>query len=422
VIYRISCFVVITLLLLTGCDKANEKKVTFPLRSFQNTVGTVYTPLPIKIFTAPTVTEIKFTVPKNVDAIWGATGRDDSGHIYFGASSQSGDYGSAFLYQYNPETGDVIEQSDVVAELKRNQVYRQGMRQNKLHSKFYQANDGYLYFSSFDEGGEAKGINPTWGGNLWRKLPDDTHWQHLLATEEALIGINTNGRYVYALGYWDHALYQFDTETEKIKKVTVGSTNQHVSRNFIVDEIGHAYVPQLIKNDFNEVEVSLAEYNEELKLVANYPLPSYQSADFEHHHGIVAYTSMKNGNIYFTSADGGLYQVKPFDKSATKVQYKGMMHPDGEAYIASLFAIDGTGILAGIGRQSVKGGDRGYEWIIFNTNLNQAMTTKIELDSVDKPLLYGTLTRDNKGDMYLVGRQKALTEGYEPLLLNLSID
>ena len=412
--YRIQCCAVVILWLLTACDKTNENQTTFPPRSFEDTVGTVYTALPKKMFAAPTITEIQFHVPENVDAIWGATGRDDNGRIYFGASSHSGDKGSAFLYQYNPETGDIIEQSDVVSELKSNQVYRRGMRQNKLHSKFYQANDGYLYFSSFDEAGEAKGVNPTWGGNLWRKLPNDKHWQHVLATEEAIVGINTNGRYVYALGYWDHVLYQYDIETDKVQRVTVGSTNRHVTRNFIVDELGHVYVPQLIKNDFNEVEVSLAEYDEELKLVAIYPLPSYQSDDFKEHHGIVAYTSMKNGDIYFTSADGGLYQIIPFDKSATKVQFKGMMHPNGKAYIASLFSIDGTGILAGIGRQDTKDGGIGYEWIIFNTSLSLANTTKIP---VSNSLLYGSLTRDNKGDMYIVGTSKN-----KPLLLNLSVD
>lgn len=412
-IYRIQYFVV-CIWLLTACDKAIQQQPTFPQRSFENTVGTVYTAPPEKIFDAPTITEITLNVPESVDAIWGAIGRDDKGLIYFGASSHGGDEASAFLYQYNPETGSIIAQSDVVTELKRNHVHRRGMRQNKLHSKFYQANDGYLYFSSFDESGEAEGVNPKWGGNLWRKKPNDKHWQHLLATEEALVGINTNGRYVYALGYWDHVLYQYDIQTNTTKRIAVGSTNRHVSRNFIVDELGHAYVPQLIQNDFNEIKVSLAEYNEQLKLVATYPLPSYQSDDFRKHHGIVAYASMKNGDIFFTSADGGIYHIKPFEQSAKKVQYKGMMHPNGKAYISSLFSIDGTGIIAGIGRQDKKDGGVGYQWIVYNTSLNMANTTKI---AVNKSLLYGSLTRDNQGDMYIVG-----TSNNKPLLLNLSLD
>ena len=408
------------MIILSGCEQPAEveDKIVLPERSFANKAGTVFTPLPHDLFAAPTVTEIKIDVPDSIDALWGATGRDDSGKIYFGTSSHGGDYGSAFLYQYAPETGVMVHQSDVVTELKRNNVYSEGMRQNKLHSKFYQADDGYLYFSSFDEGGEAEGINPTWGGNLWRKLPNDKHWQHVFATEEALVAVNTNGRYVYALGYWDHVLYQYDIKTAKTKKVIVGSTQMHASRNFIVDDLGHAYVPKLIVNDINEIEVLLAEYDSQLTLVATYPLPSYQSDDYEKHHGIVGYTSMKNSDIYFTSADGGLYHIKPFDKSAKKVQYKGMIHPDGSAYIASLFSIDGESILFGVSKKK----NSKYEWIIYDSNLQQAISVLMPLKDIKKPLLYGSLTRDNNGDFYVVGWQKIEGSGHTPLLLKVALD
>jgi hypothetical protein len=409
------------LVILTGCEQPAEVKreIEMPKRSSVNKAGTVFTPLPKDLFAAPIVTEIELDVPDSIDALWGATGRDDNGLIYFGTSSHGGDYGSAFLYQYDPETGAIVKQSDVVTELKRNNVYSEGMRQNKLHSKFYQADDGYLYFSSFDEGGEAEGINPKWGGNLWRKLPNDKHWQHVLATEEALVAINTNGRYVYALGYWNHVLYQYDTTTTtKVKKVTVGSTQMHVSRNFIVDQLGHAYVPQLKMNDFNEIEVALAEYDNQLNFVNFHPLPSYQSNDFENHHGIVGYTSMKNSDIYFTSADGGLYLIRPFEKPAQKVQYKGMMHPDGKAYIASLFSIDGEGVLVGIAKKKKSK----YEWVIYDSNLQLASNTLMPLNDVKKPLLYGSLTRDNNGAFYVVGWQKKQESGHSPLLLKVVLD
>lgn len=120
----------------------------------------------------------------------------------------------------------------------------------------------------------------------------------MLATEEALVAVNTNGRYVYALGYWDHVLYQYDIQTSEVNRVKVGPVKKHVSRNFIVDELGHAYVPQLRINDFNEIEASLAEYDIHLNQIASYPMPSYQSESINEHHGIVAYTSMKNGYIF----------------------------------------------------------------------------------------------------------------------------
>jgi len=411
--------ILISILAIVGCDNLSEKQTELPLRSFENRVGTVYSSYPENVLSVPTITEIKLNAPENVDAIWGATGRDDQGHIYIGASTHGGQSGSAYLYQYNPDSNTVVKQSDTVSELKRNNIYREGMRQNKLHSKFYQANDGYLYFSSFDEGEEAEGINPAWGGNLWRKLPNDKHWEHILATEEALVGINTNGRYIYALGYWGHVLYQYDTRSQKIKKVVVGSTQKHVSRNFIVDEKGHSYVPQLTVNDFNEIEVSLAEFNADLKKVGDYLLPSYQSDNFKNHHGIVGYTSMKNGDVYFTTADGGLYHVQPFNKPNEKVSYKGMMHPEDKASIASLFSVDGKSILVGVGRSKKKVNNGKYEWITYETSINLSYSKDLPLANIKDPLLYGSVTRDNHGAFYVVGWQKANTAQYSPLLLRI---
>lgn len=391
-----------------------------PARSFANKVGTVFTPSPQNALKPPSVEIITLPEIADNDAIWGATGRDDNGSIYFATSSHGGEYGSSYLYQYDPITKQISAQSDTVTQLKVNNVYRQGMRQNKLHSKIYQADDGYLYFSSFDEGGEAQGINPTWGGNLWRKKPNDQNWQHVFATEEALVGINTNGRYVYALGYWDHVLYQYDTQTSKIKRVVVGSVGTHTTRNFLVDEVGHVYVPRLTENDFNEVTATLVEFDVNLAEVATYPLPSYQSEKISSHHGIVAYTSMKNGDIYFTSAEGGLYRIQPFLSGNSKVSHQGLMHPDGEAYIGSLFSIDGEGLLAGIGRSKANKAATKYEWIIYQTSLKLPYTTELPLVGINSPLIYGSLTRDNEGRFYSVGWHK-VDVGYSPLILKITL-
>jgi len=409
--------VLICLLLLIGCEKRTEVETELPTRSLENRVGTVFTALPYDLFKAPTIEEISLPELDSIDAIWGAIGRDDDGYIYIGTSSHGGSYGSAYLYQYDPVTGEIIAQSDVVSQLKLNNVYRPNMRQNKLHSKFYQADDGYIYFSSFDEGGEEEGINPTWGGNLWRKKPHDKSWQHLLATDEALIAVNTNGRYVYALGYWDHVLYQYDTQTAEFTKVVVGSVKEHVTRNFIVDEIGHAYVPQLKENDFNEIESYLIEYDIHLNQVARYPMPSYQSDNISKHHGIVGYTSMKNGDIYFTSAEGGLYQINPFEKKHQKLSYKGMMHPDGEAYIASLFTFAGESYLAGVGRKS---GTNKYEWLIYEKNSGLAVNLPLNTQNYKDLLLYGSLVKSKNGGFFVVGwNNKQGIKGYQPVLLKL---
>jgi hypothetical protein len=298
------------------------------------------------------------------------------------------------------------------------------MRQNKLHSKFYQANDGYIYFSSFDEGGESEGVNPTWGGNLWRKKPHDINWEHLLATEEALVAVNTNGRFVYALGYWDHVLYQFDTQTEEVNRVVVGSVKEHVSRNFIVDELGHVYVPRLTENDFNEIEAYLIEYDTRLNQIASYPMPEYKSDNMNSHHGIVAYTSMKNGDIFFTSSEGSLFQIKPFIEDHSKLINKGYMHPDGEAYIASLFTIDGIDVLVGVGKKKEnkeKRGKKKYEWIVYDASYDLSNAIELPMNYINKPLLYGSLTRDEAGKIYLCGWSK-LNNTYQPLFLYLTIN
>ncbi len=401
-----------SILLLTGCDQTRDE-IELPTRSFENRVGTIFTSLPLDILAAPSVEIIELPrTSANLDAIWGASGKDDNGNIYFGVSSHDGNYGSSFLYQYNPSTEQVISQGDTVRELKNNDIYREGARQNKLHSKIYQANDGYLYFSSFDESGEDEGINPMWGGHLWRKLPDSQNWEHVLSTPEALIAVNTNGRYVYALGYWNHVLYQYDTKTGDTEKVVAGSVNMHVSRNFIVDETGHAYVPSLSYEDSELIKVELIEYDTQLNVVATYPLPSYQAKNINHHHGIVGYTSMKNGDIYFTTADGGLYLISPFQDTKPKLQYMGMMHPDGKAYIPSLFTIDGEELLVGVGKR------KSYEWIVYETTIDMSYSTKLDVNKLKNLALFGSLTKNNEGDMYVVGRHHT-QDGYQPLLLKI---
>ena len=64
-------------------------------------------------------------------------------------------------------------------------------------------------------------------------------------TPEALIAVAVGDRYAYALGYFGHVLFQFDTATRDVKRIPVGSVGGHVSRNFIADYRGHAFVPRL---------------------------------------------------------------------------------------------------------------------------------------------------------------------------------
>src|SRR5262245_11154499 len=85
-------------------------------------------------------------------AIWGATGVDRSGHIFFGmTSNDTRGSGSAHLFELNPASDTFTDRGEVVAELERLQLRRPGETQMKIHSRIVQAIDGYQYFSSMDE-------------------------------------------------------------------------------------------------------------------------------------------------------------------------------------------------------------------------------------------------------------------------------
>ena len=131
------------------------------------------------------------------------------------------------------------------------------------------------------------------------------------------------------------------------------------------------------------------------------------------HHGIVGYTSMENGNIVFTTSDGGLYELNGWSSAPDKLTYLGMMHPDGSAYIPSLFPLDGKSLVVGVGRVP-KGG---YEWIIYELPSRFSATYTLELN-IGRALLYGTSTKDDEGNFYLVGRHKGKDgHGAEPTVL-----
>jgi hypothetical protein len=419
--FGITVLIAIFLFTVGGCgNESGDFGERSPLRSFENQVGTRFAPIESFSFKPPEIIEIPFSSDPRSNAIWGAIGRSDQGNIYLGASARSGEDSTAFLYQYDPKSGAIEPQGDVLDQLKRAGLYKPGMGQNKLHSKFYQADDKYVYFASFDEQGEEKGINPTWGGHLWRKKESDQDWQHLLATQEALIAVNLAGNYVYALGYWDHVLYQFDTRNSNTKRVVVGSLPNHVSRNFIVDPRGHAYVPKVTMDQAGNVQSYLNEYDVNLNLVGSYPMPSYRAKHMGGHHGIVGYASMKNGDIVFTTSDGGLYELEVFSTSAEKLKYLGLMHPAGKAYIPSLFPLDGESLVAGVGRTP---GKKGYEWILYEFQTGFSATYSLDAGDLPKSLLYGTQTRDDEGNFYLVGKQKGSDgEGARPVLLMISAD
>ena len=351
-------------------------------------------------------------------AIWGATGFDRSGHIFFGITSgdKSGS-GSAHLIELNPATDTFSDRGNVVNELTRLGLRRPNESQMKIHSRIVQAADGYQYFSSMDETGENDDGSklPTWGGHLWRRGPSGV-WEHLAATPQALIAVASGSSFVYSLGYFDHVLYQFDTRTKRLRSVTVGSVEGHVSRNFFVDDRGHAFVPRTTSNGGTAL-AALVEFDTDLKELGTRPLAEYFETRPGDSHGVVAVSPDGGHGWYFTTANGRLYHEEPNLSGAFTLADLGWVHPAGGRYPASMFRDDRTGTLYLVVLPQQNGG-RTCEWI---TRSASGQTTVAPFPYGDAPefpagvLLYGSMTRDPSGRFYVVG-----TLNLKPVILQVT--
>ncbi len=398
--------------------------------TYEQLTGSVFLPTPHSARLVPTAREIEIPRFLGADAIWGATGRDTRGHIWFGVSAARIAEPSAHLFELDPATHEVIDRGSVTAELERAGLLRPGEGQMKIHSKIVQADDGHLYFSSMDEQGEQEDGSrlPTWGSHLWRYRIAGNQWEHLASVPEGLIAVGGVGRRVYALGLFGHVLYQFDTSSKQLRKVRVGSVGGHISRNLIADEQGHVYVPRLretvVSAGRNVILATLVEFDEELREVRETPLPHYFKSDQQSGHGIVGFCYLSDKSIVLTTDSGHLYQVRPSGNgTAADVRSLGWIHPDGESYTPSLFTLAGARYLLGVGKRP--GGD--FEWLTFDllTGRSLARTLGVPHHADDvfrrNPLaLYGSLTRDDSGGFYIVGRYGG--EGIsQPILVRLSL-
>jgi hypothetical protein len=354
-------------------------------------------------------------------AIWGSTGVDRAGHIFFGMTSND-DHGSgsAHLFEFNPATDSFTDVGNVVAELERLGIRRPHETQMKIHSRIVQAADGYQYFASMDETGENDDGSklPTWGGHLWRRGASGK-WEHLAATPHALIAVATGGPYVYSLGYFDHVLYQFDTRTKRIRSATVGSSSGHVSRNFFVDDRGHAFVPRVTTpTSPASGQASLVEFDADLKEQARFPLNEYFESTPVDSHGIVAVSDDGGRGWFFTTGKGRLYHQEPDRNGGSTVTDLGWVHPAGSRYPASMFRDDRTGNLHIVAMPGHYGGSR-CEWITRSPGGQTAVAPFRYGDAPEFPggvLLYGSMTRDTNRRFYVVG-----TLNYKPVILQVTL-
>jgi hypothetical protein len=388
-----------------------------PARAYEAQTGSRYLPLPKNPFQAPIVRELD--VPSFADAtsVWGATGRDDDGGIWLGVSAAHGGM-SAHLMLYDAATDSWQDRGTVLDQLAAAGLRREGEGQVKIHSKIIPANDGWLYFTSMDEDGEDASANlpPRWGGHLWRIDPRTNQWQHLLAAREGLIAAAGVGRYVYALGYWGHVLYQYDTSTGAAKSVLVGSVGGHVSRNFVADVRGHAYVPRLATQPNGKVLTKLVEYDVNLQEVAATPLDYYLGSESPAaNHGIVGLAYLADGRIVFTTHRGHLYAIDPTLGGSASVKAVGWFHPAGEAYAPSLFTFNGKSVLAGVTQRAGR-----YEWVVFDLTTGISFAFPLDTKGLRNVLLYGSVSRDNTGRFYVAGWASGPTGGQRPLVLQIT--
>ncbi|MCU1381409.1 MAG: hypothetical protein JWL71_106 [Acidobacteria bacterium] len=389
----------------------------------------------------PEVVEVSLPAFRGAHAIWGATGQDASGRLWFGVSAANTPVPSAHLVEYDPESALMTDRGNVVDELKRAGVLRDGERQAKIHSRIVQGPEGYLYFASMDEEGEEDNGSrlPTWGGHLWRLQLATHRWEHLLVAPEALIAVAAGGRFVYALGYFGHVLYQYDTKTAVIKQVRVGSVDGHVSRNFIVDYRGHAYVPRLrtaaTSTDRRSVTASMVEFSTDLREIRETPLvyDHYVHADNPTaSHGVVSIQEMADRSWFFNTHVGFLYHIVPppagtgeENDAAAEVQSVSWFHPDGRMYVPSLFTLDGTTTLLGLSIDNlVEGGQSGVQWLTYDLTTATCRVAPFAVHAKDgsmvtRGLFYGSSTRDVRGDHYVVGSVPTDAGDTRPIVLRV---
>jgi len=396
--------------------------------------------MPMMESIGPQVARLALPEFEGAHAIWGSTGQYSSGHLWFGVTAEGTSAPSAHLFEYDPAADRFTDRGDVVGQLSAAGILRPGEHQAKIHSKIVQGPDNYLYFSSMDEEGEREDGSqlPRWGGHLWRMSLDTHKWEHLLATPEALIAVATGDRFVYALGYFGHVLFRFDTNSREIRRVPIGSVAGHVSRNFVADYRGHAYVPRVRFETETlgrrTAGVSIVELGTNMEELKETPLEPehYFDGTPTATHGITGIQEMADGSWYVATHLGFLYRIQPpprsspVEHSAATVTRVGWLHANGPTYVASLFTPDDSGTLLALAHNIIGEGATGrYQWLTFDLKSGVCRVAPFAAGNMDdavvsQVLLYGSSTRDSQRNHYVVGIAPAGTGRSGPIVFRVS--
>jgi hypothetical protein len=215
-------------------------------------------------------------------------------------------------------------------------------------------------------------------------------------------------------------LYQYDTLSGRLNNTKVGAINGHISRNFLVSQNGRVFVPKVEKSSDDTISVNLHEYNSNLNLVDTHKLEHYLEYKKYSQHGIISYINMKNGDMYFVTGVGALYKISQTNNSQHKVTFEAYLSEtnDKGGYFPSLFSIDGENFLVAFGRLP---NSKHYSWLIYETTTKTLATYDID-NFTNKHLLYGSVTCDNLGNLYVVGVDTNDSSKHQPEILKLSYD
>ncbi|MDB4543022.1 hypothetical protein N9241_02145 [bacterium] len=398
-------------------------------RSYEARIGTAFDTPDSPPITGVVATEIELPA-EGGDSIWGALGVTAETNVWAGISG-SGSKGGQLLSL--KAVDNVARSRGSVADQRiPDQSPEANQTQSKIHSRIREADDGFVYFTSMDETNESwrdKQL-PQYGGRLWRLKPGQKAWEQVMTTPEALIALETTGRYVYALGYWGHVLYQFDTSSGRTERLQIGSDCGHVSRNFLVDLREHVYVPKVVSKPGStecraeDMTVSLVEVSPTMQVVAAHALPDYLGISAAHQsQGITAYAYRQDESIIFSTMNGDLYHLIAHGRQPALILPLGNMLPGTKSKVTNLVSLDGKSLLGAAvmlrGKQ-----EKGLHWLVHDTSTTDTRTIPINLPADLQPfkavLLYGSGIRDGQGHVYVGGRIQHQSGRIRPLLLRLS--
>ncbi len=100
--------------------------------------------------------------------------------------------------------------------------------------------------------------------------------------------------------------------------------------------------------------------------------------------------------MVFTTHVGHLYLIAPGDSGKASVIDVGSAHPNGDAYMASLFQYADTSLVAGVVQRQGR-----FEWLVYDLSKRLGGVFPLDTADLQKVLLYGSIARDNAGRAYV---------------------